>query len=171
MPVIGEFRRGHEIGYKNNSLWIWHACEGCGKERWVTVRGGAPKRTRCLRCGLRSWHEAHSMELSPHWDGGREKSSSGYIKIKLRLSSDNVFAPMMDKKGCIFEHSLVMAKELKRCLTVDEMVHHKNGIRDDNRIVNLALVKRHSHPSATYISLLQNRIRDLEGKLSKTKML
>lgn len=40
IPQIGDVKRGTEIGYKCPQKRIWHACEVCGKERWVVLRQG-----------------------------------------------------------------------------------------------------------------------------------
>ncbi|MBA3653278.1 MAG: HNH endonuclease [Actinobacteria bacterium] len=39
----------------------------------------------------------------------------------------------------VFEHILVMEEMLGRYLTADETIHHRNGVRDDNRPKNLEL--------------------------------
>ncbi len=83
----------------------------------------------------------------------------GYALVLLR--PDNPFYSMAMRGGYVFEHRLVMAKHLARNLQSWELVHHKNHIRDDNRIENLQIIGRDGH---NQITILESRITRLENK-------
>lgn len=161
-PQLGEIKRARELGKKGcpSSKYVWAACETCGKERWVQLLRGNPKSNCCLSCGTKG-------EKSYRWAGGRLKTVEGYILIW--VSRNDFFAPMRNNHSYIFEHRLVMARHLGRCLHRWEIVHHKGirykGIknRSDNLIDNLQLVSDDRHKQ---ISILEQRIKYLEERVT-----
>ena len=135
MPKIGETSGARERGYQGTGKRIWVACVDCGKERWVLLKQGYPVSVRCRSCaGKNLWGFG---ENNPHWQGGRFVDKNGYTLIKLH--PDNFFYPMTQQDGYVYEHRLVMAKHLGRCLQPWEIVHHKDGIKDNNSIDNLEM--------------------------------
>jgi hypothetical protein len=71
--------------------------------------------------------------------GSTWKTREGYIRE---------FAPRHPNStsdGSAFQHRIAMAVHLGRKIERDEVVHHKNGNRMDNRIENLELMKRLKH--------------------------
>jgi hypothetical protein len=75
----------------------------------------------------------------PFWKGGRVKDTAGYIRI---LAPEH---PKCGKDKYVLEHRLVIERHLGRYLRPDEHVHHKNGIKDDNRLENLELLPAKLH--------------------------
>lgn len=77
-------------------------------------------------------------EKNARWNGGRTTTSMGYCRV---LSPSH---PWADCYGYVLEHRLVMEAHLGRTLLPTEVVHHINGIVDDNRIENLERFDSHS---------------------------
>lgn len=72
---------------------------------------------------------------NPNWKNGRYKEKqTGYIWVR---STNH---PNVNSHGYVSEHRLVMEGHLGRYLTKGEAVHHRNGIKDDNRLENLKVV-------------------------------
>lgn len=150
--IIGELVKGREIGYKSKcGSFIWRACAGCGKTSWVKARNGKPVRQFCYKCGCKRRTPSQKFgEQHPRWKGGREKTSDGYIIVKLQ-PNDFFYSEMANCRGYVREHRIVMAKKLGRRLQPWEIVHHK-GIRyadirnkSDNLEDNLEITMNGAH--------------------------
>ena len=76
--------------------------------------------------------------------GTRVIDNKGYIRVK--VATDDWRFPMADGKGWALEHRLVIADHLRELIPSRKTVHHKNGIRNDNRLENLELWESHHPP-------------------------
>ncbi len=167
-PKAGQIRMGKKLGYSEDDPYIGLACSRCGKVRWRRYYRSHMRRRQniCVDCT----RKARVMEQGANWRGGRLKEQYGYVLIK--VARDDFFYPMATQTGYIFEHRLVMAKRLNRCLLPWEVVHHKNGIKDDNRLENLTLLpSKASHiidaRTKSYIRTLELKIITLQEQLEE----
>jgi hypothetical protein len=118
-------------------------CMKCKKPFYIkpsVIRAGTGK--FCSRACSVGFN--HKGERNGNWKGGK-RNVYGYIAVL--LYSDDFFYPMAIR-GYVREHRLIMAKSLGRCLQTWEKVHHKNGVKDDNRIENLELTTSGAHSIA-----------------------
>lgn len=79
------------------------------------------------------WRYGEIRPLAKRPDGSGSVTKDGYLTIRLPDHSE------ANSQGRALEHRVVMSSYLGRALEKDEYVHHRNGIRLDNRIVNLEL--------------------------------
>lgn len=112
---------------------VFFECATCGKhvERYVEPARQTVNHRRF--CNLKCAGKGMKGESHPRWKGGRHANGSGYFYV---LRPEHPFA---NKTGHVLEHRLVMEEALGRHLTSEEVVHHINGDRCDNRIGNLRL--------------------------------
>lgn len=73
--------------------------------------------------------------------GHKKERKDGYVSIYF---PDH---PKSSKDGYILEHVLVMECCIGRHLEKEEVVHHINEIKDDNRFKNLKIMTRGEHAS------------------------
>lgn len=102
--------------------------------RGIKRRG--PKESIAVR-----YPEGRFGSNSPRWKGGRRRASVGgkYIYV---YCPDHLDAT---KAGYVMEHRLVAEKMIGRRLKKNEIPHHKNGIKNDNRSENLKVMTRSEH--------------------------
>jgi hypothetical protein len=81
------------------------------------------------------------------WKGGRFLANHYFYVMIGMLPEDQqkIAREMRPKHNYILEHRLIMAMTLGRPLKPREVVHHKNGVKTDNRPENLALMAWDEH--------------------------
>jgi len=143
-------------------------CKECGK-KILTYPSRIGRKKYCshscrAKNNPKKFKKGHKYFPSPK-NKGIYNHTSGYIHI---LSPNH---PFKDIRGYVAEHRLIMEKHINRYLKKEEVVHHINGIRNDNRIENLILFKNNSehgkHEAKTNYKIGNNQYFKKKNKYDK----
>lgn len=120
--------------------------------------------TFCKRHGIRSASRGPRRgDQHPDWTGGRFVDSDGYVNLW------DPTHPCRKANDYVLEHRAVACTMLGRPLRPGEVVHHKNGVKDDNRPENLEVFStnaehlRHELTGRCPAWTPEGRARTLEG--------
>lgn len=94
------------------------------------------KTKMCRKCFMMNYPK---REKAWRWKGGKIITTKGYIRV---LNREHPYANRM---GYVLEHRLIMEEYLGRYLERNEVVHHKNRDKKDNRIENLEVLTPSDH--------------------------
>lgn len=135
---------------------------GFGKTRMqyiVRKLGLSRSKSEALKLAFATGRITHKGNAHPRWNGGRTVRN-GYVFIYApdHPRAKNAAQPYVQ------EHILVLEKKLGRPLAPDEVGHHINGVKDDNRPENLVAMHKGKHHSKLLLLALQHRIRELEAQ-------
>ena len=129
------------------------------------LRGFYWNRSDAVAAGIRKrFPNGRYGREAANWKGGRQKTSGGHI---YKYAPEH---PCANRNGYVMEHRLVVERVLGRILEPGEVVHHINGIPDDNRAENLQVMTVSEHRRIHMEALpklyrAEQRIRYLEGVL------
>ncbi len=110
-------------------------CLNCATEISVyrsNIRKGGGK-----YCSRTCYGKHSQLGGGKNWRGG-EMTHKDYVLAWAPKHPNQV-------KGYVPKHRLVMERKIGRFLTREEVVHHKNHDRSDNRLRNLELMSRKDH--------------------------
>lgn len=106
--------------------------------------------------------QSNMFGKGPGWRKGKKfpNEKGGYGNK--RITDDGyvmVYAPghpLVDKSGRVLEHRLIMYEKLGNKFDKNCIVHHKNGIKNDNRISNLVCITQSKHVTEHNLERIKN---------------
>ena len=142
---------------KHRSI-VWECKCSCGQRSFVLSNSLLSGRTNSCGCILREYakklglgNKGRSGEKNGNWKGGRSKAVDGYMLILYHGHS------RADSHGYVREHILVSEKALGKPLPSGVVIHHINGIKDDNRRQNLIICQDETYHRLLHKRMIKNK--------------
>jgi len=130
----------------------------------IPVRNSSQVQKLCIEQGRKTIKlKTGRGKNNQNWQGGRHKDNWGYFIV---YRPDHPKARM---NGFILEHRLIWEEYHGRSIPDGWVVHHINGIKDDNSPENLLAVPMKNHSPVLTVKEVQKRLRKVENELRKLK--
>ena len=128
-----EGQKYHESEWRNYLHGIF-LCPKCGAKVSRILWHGKRQKGCSPRCSSKSQNGI----TNPNWKGGKT-TDNGYLVVRREGHH------RANKNGYVYEHIAVAEEAFGRLLKDNEVVHHINGIKTDNRPENLRIMSRGKH--------------------------
>lgn len=136
-----------------------HQCVDCGRMVYATSQ-------RCYWCSNKHRPRHPKVprgEANSAWRGGRHLTSNGYWVV-LNREHPRCFA-----SGYVLEHIVLWEQAHGESLPQGMIIHHLNGVKTDNRPVNLVALTSRKHSQV--LQAKSKRIQELEALLNNQSQL
>jgi hypothetical protein len=156
--------------YSGGEQYSIHSIRKQTKRAWTTIRQVLKE----AGIKLRTASETQRLEIElgrripkrTNWKGGR-RVKAGYIMLYMpdhpRASVGN--------GTYVFEHIVIWERTHNQPLPDGWVVHHLNGVKDDNRPKNLLAMSRRGHSPGLTVKEVQGRLREVEAELAQQRFL
>ena len=154
---------GKEFEAKRNDAKWCRECQKAhiheGQSLICPICGGRKKCGESSHCQLcENKLRAKKGDKSWNWKGGKSKTQSGHVVI-LKPEGYETY-----KHRYISEHRFIWEQAYGK-LPKGYVIHHFNGVKDDNRRENLVALPRNAHSGSVVLNAFKSRILQLEQEI------